>query len=291
MLQVFLDYLLVLIAFMGSSISAYIDLKTTEIPDEIPLAMAITGLLIRFGYSLFTGEWYFLLIPSLVGAGFFLFGMLMYWTGQWGGGDAKLLGAIGIMIGILPGIIEEKMIPFYFNYLLNVFFVGAIYIVFYAFVISMKNKKVVKGFYKSLHESKTELYVISVLSLLIFFATTYFYWNMFSSFNIINIFLSLFFIGFYILWKFLKSVETIGFMKKINVKDLREGDMIGEDIKKLNISKKIIRGLTKEEVMKIKKLRKTVWIREGVRFGPVFPIAILVTLFFGNLLILLMQIV
>ena len=60
--------------------------------------------------------------------------------------------------------------------------------------------------------------------------------------------------------------------------------MIGEDIEKLNIRKKIIRGLTKEEVRKIRKIKKTVWIREGVRFGPVFPISILVTLFIGNLM-------
>ncbi len=42
--------------------------------------------------------------------------------------------------------------------------------------------------------------------------------------------------------------------------------MLGEDVPELKLYKKYIRGLTKEEVNKIKKIRKNVVIKEGVRY-------------------------
>ncbi len=54
-----------------------------------------------------------------------------------------------------------------------------------------------------------------------------------------------------------------------------------------NQSSTRIRGLEEEEVGKIRENYKTVTIREGVRFAPVFPIAIAVTVYYGNVLMLL----
>ncbi len=287
-----LNYILIFFALIGSSVSAYIDLKTTEIPDEIPIAMVTVALLLRFGYSIFSGEWEYFLIPLAIGSGFFLFGMLMYFTGQWGGGDAKLLGAVGVMIGFLPGVVEDTFPPFFLNYLLNLFFIGAIYIIIYALVVAARNKKVRKGIFKYLKKNKTELYIIVIFSAVFLFTMTYSFWSIFGNIELgLNFLFPFFLIGFYFLWVFLKCVERIGFMKRISTKDLREGDMIGEDIKELNISKRLIRGLTKEEVRKIRKLKRKVWIREGVRFGPVFPISILVTLFYGNVVLLLLNLI
>lgn len=285
-----LDYILILLALIGSSVSAYIDLKTTEIPDEIPLAMFSTALLVRFGYSLFSGEWEYFLIPLAIGSGFFLFGMLMYFTGQWGGGDAKLLGAVGFMIGFLPGVVEDTFPPFFLNYLFNLFFIGAIYIIIYALVVAVRNKKVRKGILEYLKKNKTELYIVVIFSLIFLFTMAYSFWSVFGTVELgLNFLFPFFLIGFYFLWVFLKCVERIGFMKRISTAELKEGDMIGEDIRELNISKRLIRGLTKEEVKKIRKLKRRVWIREGVRFGPVFPISILITLFYGNLMLVLLN--
>jgi hypothetical protein len=76
-----------------------------------------------------------------------------------------------------------------------------------------------------------------------------------------------------------------GFYKKIPVSKLKIDDMIGEDIPKLKIYKKFIRGLTKKEVQKIKKMKKYVIIREGIRFTPVFFISLIITLLFGDILL------
>ncbi|MCK4634671.1 MAG: prepilin peptidase [Candidatus Aenigmarchaeota archaeon] len=290
MLQLIIGYFMILTAVGGSSLASYFDLKTTEIPDEIPLAMVVLGLLTRFGYALFTGNWNFLLIPALIGGGFFLFGLLMYYTGQWGGGDAKLLGAIGILMGTLPeGIATVSALPLFIDIILNIFLVGAVYIIVYAFVMALRNKKITKGFFKSIKGDVNEFIIFIFVIIVIIGANALIFWK---TFGVLNVWLAVAIgtsgTGFYFLWKFLRCVERIGFTKKVMVKDLMEGDMLGEDIKKLNLNKKIIRGLTKEEVKKIKRIKKTVWIREGVRFGPVFPISVIVTLLFGNLLMFIL---
>ena len=82
----------------------------------------------------------------------------------------------------------------------------------------------------------------------------------------------------------LKILITKGYYRKISVSKLKVDDMIGEDIPKLKIYKKFIRGLTKKEVRKIKKIRKYVIIKEGIRYGIVFPLTLLFTLLFGDFL-------
>lgn len=288
-MEVVLGYLLFLTGLGGSSLAGYIDLKTTEIPDEIPLAMVLIGLLTRFGFSLFTGNWNFLLFPALIGMGFFLFGMGMYYTGQWGGGDAKILGALGVLIGTLPpGMITLSVFPFFLDLLINVFMVGAVYIIIYAIIISFMNRNITDYFFESVKGNITEFFIFISVIIAVIIANALLFWNLFGTLDVWPV--AAVGVGgtaFYFLWKFLKSVEKIGFTRKINTKNLQEGDMLGEDIKKLDMDKKLIKGLTKEEVGKIRKLKKTVWIREGVRFGPVFPITMIATLFFGNLVFIM----
>ena len=87
-----------------------------------------------------------------------------------------------------------------------------------------------------------------------------------------------------ILLVFARAVEKKGFYKRIPVSKLRVDDMIGEDIPKLKVYKREIRGLTEKEVRKIKKYRKYVTIKEGVRYGPVFFLTLIFMLFFGDIL-------
>ena len=81
--------------------------------------------------------------------------------------------------------------------------------------------------------------------------------------------------GLYILWKFVKAVENVGFKKKIPVSKLRVGDVPDYY--------KIWEGITEKEIRKIKKSgKKYIWIKEGVRFAPAFPLALLFTLIMGD---------
>ena len=73
--------------------------------------------------------------------------------------------------------------------------------------------------------------------------------------------------------QYARAVESDLFRRKIKAKDLRAGDVL--------ITGKW-RGITQEEIEKLRKKGGEVWIKEGVRFAPVFVITVLVTVFVGS---------
>jgi prepilin signal peptidase PulO-like enzyme (type II secretory pathway) len=81
--------------------------------------------------------------------------------------------------------------------------------------------------------------------------------------------------GFFLLWKFVKTVENVGFKRKIPMPQLKVGDV--------PLDYKIWEGITEKELKKIKGSgKKYVWIKEGVRFAPAFPLALIFTILVGD---------
>jgi prepilin signal peptidase PulO-like enzyme (type II secretory pathway) len=86
----------------------------------------------------------------------------------------------------------------------------------------------------------------------------------------------------FLLWKFVKVVEEVGFKKKIPVSQVRIGDV--------PLDFKVWEGVTEKDLAKIKKSgKKYIWIKEGVRFAPAFPLALLFTIFYGDIILLLIN--
>jgi hypothetical protein len=261
-----LEIILFLVAFIGSVIAGLYDLKTTEIPD---LAWSYWP----FVYSL------------IAGLGFLGFGFLMYYLGQWGGGDAKILSAIGFLIPIYQSV--KLMFPFSISFFFNVFLVGAVYMIVYAFALSIINKRIWSAFFKDLKANARMILiynsalVASIILMGLLFAR-YFEFLPLEAFTVLVVTIGLASAGLYILWKFVKAVENVGFKKKIPVSKLRVGDVPDYY--------KVWEGVTEKEIRKIKKSgKKYIWIKEGVRFAPTFPIALLFTLFFGDGVLFLMN--
>jgi len=276
-----LEIAFLIISFVGSFVAGAIDLKTTEIPDEIPYLMIGFGILGHIIESVFILDFYPLISSCIVGLIFLGFGFLMYYIGQWGGGDAKLLAGIGFLLPVKPSFVGiELFFPFPVSFFFNVFFVGGIYMLGYIFILSIINRSIWKEFFKNIKtESKSIIFlngflvffiVISILFLPNFFGLFSFV-DMISFWSFIicgNIFL-------FLLWKFIRATENIGFKKKISVKKIREGDVLEES--------KLWEGLTKKQAEKIKRSRKRyVWIKEGVRFAPAFFLALLFTILVGD---------
>jgi Flp pilus assembly protein protease CpaA len=225
------ELLLVAIALIGSFAAGIYDLKTTNIPDKVCIAMIILGIIIHALNGFLTND-FTILLNSLFFAGIFLIiGLVMYYAGWWGGGDGELLIAVGILLPTL--FFVKTQFPFAISFFINTWFIGAIYSVIYVIILAYKDKGIGKSF-----------------------------------FDRIGILL------------------TKGYYRKISVRKLKPDDMIGENIPRLKIYKRFIRGLTKKEVIKIKKIRKYVIIKEGIRYGIVFPLTLLFTLLFGDFLFL-----
>lgn len=272
------ETLRIVIALVGSLIAGIWDLKTTNIPDSVVVGMIVLAIFINGVNSYMTNDVTPIVASFFAGGIFFLFSIAMYYTGQWGGGDGGLLTAIGFLMPISSSF--TTFFPFSLSFFINMLFIGVVYSVVYAFIVAGRNPETTKKL--SIEFEKHKKYVIAasaavvVLSVLSFSSPIF----TFPFLIILLAFLTS------LLFKFLKVVET-GFYREIHVSKLNIDDMIGEDIPKLNIYKKQLRGLTKEEIKNIKAMKKYVVVRTGISYGMVFPIALIFTLLFGDFFLIL----
>lgn len=268
-----------LTAFIGSIIASIYDLKTTEVPDEIPLIMILIGVSFYSFQTIFTNNIVFLKTSLIAGISLLAFGILMYYSGQWGGADALILSALGFLLPFTPKNFKKTVFPFPLTYLLNSFFVGAVYLISYALIVSFRNKKIVKkflveikgGMRNILFFSTITFFVLSGLS--IFISSSYF--NISIKTFLYPLIVTLLTILFFIIIQFAKCVEKVGFRKRIPVSKLKVGDIL--------LSFKQLRGIKREEIREIKKSgKKYVWIKFGIPYAPTFPLTLIFTLYFGD---------
>lgn len=284
-----IELIALVVALMGSAAGAVYDLKTTEIPDGVFYAMIPVGILLAVIRSCLAWSVWPAVISAAVCLGFFVFGLLMYKAGQWGGADVFLLASIGLLVPELPvGFSPRITFPFSLSFLFNVFLIGAPYMLVYAFVVAMLNKNVLRGFFKDMKAS-CRLIALSSVALFIIFVGLSLYFNplfdlRMSYLEVVRKSLLPVFgtIGVFIVWKFAKVVENIGFKKRIPVSKLKVGDILNEW--------RELRGITKQELKKIKRSRKKyVVIKEGVRFAPSFILALVFTLYYGDAILLFLR--
>jgi len=280
-------FFLLLTAFTGSMLASIWDLKTTEIPDEIPYTMMVIGLLIHSIESFLMWDYIPFLQSCVAGLSLLGLGLLMYYTGQWGGGDAKILSAIGFL---LPVLNKNSPLPFPLIYLFNVFLIGSGYMILYAIVLSLIKKEIIFRFVKDVKASSKFLF-ISVVMVTVLISALFVTFNFGSYKNMLTPeFLHLVIVSvlgttsLFLMLRFVKTVENVGFKTKIPISKLKVGDVLLES--------KVWDGITKEELKKIKKSgKKYVWIKEGVRFAPTFPLALAFTILYGDGIFFIMKVI
>lgn len=261
------DYMveiIIAIAVIGSILAGIWDLKTTEVPDEIPLLMTALGIFYWFVQMISNSNYFPFLISITTGTFIALIGYLLYRAGKWGGADAFIFAAIAYMIPVYNGRV------FIIDYALNFMIVSAVYMLVYSLALGFMKPRVFRYFFADL--KKSGVYVIGLPALYFsMLLATQKLSNAFVMYGILITFLLLF-------WRYALVIEENVFKKKVSVARLRQGDVL---------EKMIWRGLTKEEIKEIRKKEKYVIIKEGVRFVPAFAINLMVTLFYGNVLFLI----
>ncbi len=282
-----LDYVIFGTALVGSGVAAAYDLKTTEVPNWVFYAMLIVGIPAVVLKIFFGGSFDTFAISGLTGLGLFGFGYLMYRIGQWGGADMVLLALIGfLMPSVSLGFPGSLSFPFGFSFLFNVFIVGAIYMIVYSVIFAARNQAVREKFTLGLKASSRLILIVSVAMAALFTAVMLYLnsilGNAFTSLDMLRgvaVPLSLT-VSFLIVYRFAKAVENFGFRRKIPTSKLRVGDMLLDE-------RKLV-GISQEQIRKIKNSGKRfVWIKDGVRFAPAFPLALLFTLYVGDAILLI----
>ncbi len=273
------EFILLAVGIAGFGLGAYWDLRYTEFPDWLPYSIITLALATRGIFSFILNDFSILFNSVLVGLAFLGFGLLLYYFKQWGDGDAWLLGALGFLFpdagGFLP--LGGSSMPFPMTIFFNFFIISLFYLVGYALMLGFRSPRVYSTFKTNLKGNVKTIGVVFFGLLVVSISITFYFWQSFSVlvYDLPGIFfmplLSVFILSFF---QYAKAVEGDLFKKKIPVKKLRMGDVI--------ISDKW-RGLTENEVNEFKKKGGEVWIKEGVRFAPVFIICLLITLFYGSL--------
>lgn len=255
---------MILLALLGSALAGLWDLKTTEVPDEIPAAMAAVGILYWLASGVSTGDYYPLAASVVFSLGLGITGYVLYKTGKWGGADGFMLAAIAAMIPIYSG---KLFMP---DYLMNFLVVSAVYMIVYSAVLGITNPSVFGHLGKDLKKSWPYVVLLPAAFMGLLFIMKI---PNIPAYGAGTAFLLVF-------WRYAVVLEKKVFRKKIPASGLRPGDVL---------EKMIWRGLTKQEVIKLKKKGGHVVIKEGVRFVPVFAITLAVTLLYGNVLLLILS--
>jgi len=285
-----IDLLLWGIALVALIAGTITDLKTREVPDWLNFSLIFAGMGVRTIYASITFEW-FVIIEGLAGLALFvLLGYLMYYTGQWGGGDSKMMMGMGALIGLKFTL---DPFPLLLVFLFHILLVGALYGMGYSIVLAIiHKKKFTEKFRDIMYSKKIKLFrrVSALLFLLIFIAL--FFWIRGNTIDIIAlslivILLILLYLSFYLV-VFIKAVEAAAMYKYIPPEKLTEGDWIGEDIiiggkkiagpKDLGIEQKQIK-----ELLALKKKGKVdkILVKYGIPFVPSFLLAFIVSIAVG----------
>jgi len=281
-----IDYILVLIALIYLIFASVSDIKTREVPDWLSYSLIITGLGLRAFYSIESKEIMYFLY-GLIGGGIFLgIGLLMYYCKQWGGGDVKLMSALGVIFGSAPKIsfLNPNLdLPFLAVLFINILFVGALYGLIWSFILFLNNRKIVWDKFKKLFgmkEFRTRRILFYAFSFILIIMSFFFE----NSFRIMFLILAfLMFILYYVLI-FVKAVDDCCMIKEISTSRLTEGDWILKNVyyggKMLYNPERL--GLTEKYLEKLKKYKIKVLVKEGIPFVLSFLMGLIISLILGN---------
>ncbi len=262
-----------IIAFIALLIGSITDLKNREVPDYVSYSLIFFAFASAIIYSII--QWSY--IPIAQTAMGFIVGYIiaytMFYLGQWGGGDSKLIMGLGAALG--------------FIFLFLTVIVGAVYGLIWSIALAIKHhQKFRKALMVLSHKKhiliirRIALVLLVVLIIITFFLVPQEYRLIF--FSLIAVAFFMFYLSL-----FAKVIEQGCMIKDVPVSKLTEGDWIYKNIK---IGKKYIAGpkdlgISREQITLLKKyvrlgkIRK-VTIKEGIPFIPAFLIAFILVLAF-----------
>ncbi|MBS3071028.1 prepilin peptidase [Candidatus Pacearchaeota archaeon] len=243
------------------------DLRKRVVFNWLSFSLIIFALGFRFFYSLFSEQDFGFFYQGLIGLGiFFVLGNLFYYGKFFGGGDAKLIIALGPVIAFSESFFTNVVV--FATFFMLFLFSGGLYGLSWSVYFYFRDRKKLKPeFKKQFNKIRVASIFVMFLGILImvfgFFEVLFFYFGA-----------TIFVLPY--LYVYSKAIDEVSLVKNLDVKKLEEGDWLYRDIK---VGKKVIKasweGLTKKDINEIKKKHKSVMIRQGIPFVPVFLISFL----------------
>ena len=275
----------VIVALVALVIGSITDFKKREVHDYVSYGLTFIAVAISIIYTIIIWD-YTPLVHTITGL---LIGLgiayAMFYLGQWGGGDSKLIIGLGAVLGfnVFPVFGDSN---FLFPLLIiNIILAGAIYGLIFSVYLAIKHRH---EFIKNLRKWLDKKQIMNARRILLGFVIISVILIMFfipQEFKLLLLSIAaLLFLVFYV-WIFVKIIEESCMIKLVDIEKLTEGDWIFKDV---FVSGKYITGpkdlgISKHQINVLKKFRsqgkiKKIMIKEGIPFIPAFFIAFILTI-------------
>ncbi|MBU2560944.1 MAG: A24 family peptidase [Nanoarchaeota archaeon] len=283
------ETILLMIVFIALLIGSYTDFKVREVPDWLNYGLIFVGFGLRLIFSI-TYQDADYIIHGLLGFGaFFIIALVMFYAGQWGGGDSKMVMGLGALLGL-----ELSIDSFMIGFIINIVVFGALFGLLFSVYLAVANLKAfAKEFNRRFSEKKKEKWLVWIGTVLLLVVSAFLpYYVRVPVVVLAGIVL----MSFYV-FTYLKAVEGSSMIKWVEPEKLTEGDWVVEDVvvgKKRICGPKDL-GLEMSQIRKLIRLKKQgkvkrVLIKYGIPFVPSFLIAFVVTYLWGNIVFVLLRI-
>lgn len=204
------------IALVILFIVSIIDMMTREVPDTISLGLVYVGISIALIHIVSHGFLFF--VWAIAGAVLgFTFGYIMYISGQWGGGDVKMLSGLGALFGGYTTHDITFPLAFFGFLTLYIFLAGALYGVLYLIYAFAKSWRKVKV-------KRPRYHIVYTIGLIILFAFSLLFFEY--PFAMV---LGLFFVMILLLYLailYSKAIETAHMIRTVPISKISEGEWI-----------------------------------------------------------------
>ncbi len=280
------ELIFISVAILGSLAGLITDLKARWVPDWTNHFMIFFGLGGHALISLKESSIWPLALSLIVAGIFYGISLLMFYTGSWGGGDAKLLIAYGALLPSYQPLTQNYVSafwPFPATLWLNIILFGALFgMLSITYLITKNYKHFLTHFKEKVSENKKLIYAATAAVVVV---------------SLTGIFIDYFLIAlalvaylFVFLFLVMKSVENVAMIKEISAKKLVEGDWLAAEIKVGGVHIKAGKtGLDLETIEKLRKLEADgkisgVKVKEGLPYVPAMFTGLLASLFYGDLM-------
>ncbi len=265
---------------LGLFVGSINDFLTREVPDSLSYGLIILGIFQGIILSILNWSYLPFVYSALGLLLMLLLSLLLYYTGQWGGGDAKLFMGIGAFLGFNFNLLPQ--LPALIVFLINSLLVGGVYGLAWALWLMVKHWKEFSAELKSRYAKQRQRSAVFIgLTLLVTIAGQLLFQEPIISF-MLGFLPALLLLG-YFLWMCVAAVEQVCFYKIMHVSKLTEGDWIIEDV--VVDGRRLVKvsdfGVTNAQIAKLRDSGiKKVLIKEGIPFVPSIFIAFIVTVLF-----------
>jgi Flp pilus assembly protein protease CpaA len=286
-----MEFLLLAAALAILAAASYTDIRTREVPDWLSYGGIAAGLGLRLVWSASLGSWEPLAAGVLGLAAFLGVAYALFYLGQWGGGDSKLLMGMGALLGLEPslrGIINGPLLAFFTDLLI----VGALYGALWSLVLGILNWSRVRRQLALTHRGTavlrwTIIGIAGAVLILAFLAPAPL------RLPLAALGLSTLVVGAAVI--LVKAVEQACMLRWVPPAALTEGDWIARPVR---LKGRVIAGpkdlgVSLAQIAELRRLQRRgivrkVLLKTGMPFVPCFLLAYLLVLLAGNAAFLLL---